>query len=109
MPDYCLHCCLEHSRCTCDDATKAQPVKNPPSRLPAGTLLDERYRIGRVLGAGGFGVTYLAVDQNVGLRVAIKEYMPGSDAGRGTAGYSVEAHTLDDKEAFDFGLEKFLE
>jgi len=72
-------------------------------------LLDEKYRIGRVLGAGGFGVTYLAVDQNVGLRVAIKEYMPGSDAGRGTDGYSVEAHTLDDKEAFDFGLEKFLE
>ena len=109
MPDYCLHCCLEHSRCTCDAYTKAQPVNNDAFCLPAGTLLDGKYRIGRVLGAGGFGITYLAADERLGFRVAIKEYMPRSDAVRDTNGYSVRAGTFDDQNLFQFGLSKFLE
>ncbi|HRV17242.1 MAG TPA: bifunctional serine/threonine-protein kinase/formylglycine-generating enzyme family protein [Myxococcota bacterium] len=109
MPDYCLHCCLEHSRCTCDAYTKAQPVNNDAFCLPAGTLLDGKYRIGRVLGAGGFGITYLAADERLGFRVAIKEYMPRSDAVRDTNGYSVRAGTFDDQKLFQFGLSKFLE
>ena len=63
MPDlqYCLHCCLERSRCTCEDATKRQPVENYLFCLPAGALLDGKYRIGRVLGAGGFSILITAV------------------------------------------------
>ncbi|HQE74724.1 MAG TPA: protein kinase, partial [Myxococcota bacterium] len=109
MPDYCLHCCLSYNRCTCDAATKAQPVENPSFCLPAGALLDGKYRIGRVLGAGGFGITYLAVDENLGLRVAIKEYMPRSDAVRSTDGHSVNPGTIEDRYAFEFGLQKFIE
>ena len=44
--------------------------------LPPGTLLDGSYRIARVVGSGGFGVTYEAEDINLGTRVAIKEYYP---------------------------------
>ncbi|HPC91621.1 MAG TPA: protein kinase [Myxococcota bacterium] len=109
MPDYCLHCCLERNRCTCDDATKNQPVENYPFCLPAGALLDGKYRIGRVLGAGGFGITYLAVDENLRSRVAIKEYMPRADAVRSTDGHTVIPGTHDDKSAFEFGVEKFIE
>ncbi|HQL57894.1 MAG TPA: AgmX/PglI C-terminal domain-containing protein [Myxococcota bacterium] len=63
MPDlqYCLHCCLERSRCTCEDATKGQPVENYLFCLPAGASLDGKYRIGRVLGAGGFSILITAV------------------------------------------------
>lgn len=41
--------------------------------LTGGTLLDERYRIDKVLGEGGFGITYSAQNVRIGLNVAIKE------------------------------------
>jgi len=109
MPEYCLHCCLEHRECTCDAGTRGRPVENPVFCLPAGALLDDKYRIGRVLGAGGFGITYLAVDENLGLRVAIKEYMPRSDAVRSSDGVSILPGTVDDQDSFEFGLQKFVE
>ncbi|HQE74701.1 MAG TPA: bifunctional serine/threonine-protein kinase/formylglycine-generating enzyme family protein [Myxococcota bacterium] len=109
MPEYCLHCCLEHRECTCDAGTRGRPVENPVFCLPAGTLLDGKYSIGRVLGAGGFGITYLAVDENLGLRVAIKEYMPRSDAVRSSDGVSILPGTVDDQDSFEFGLQKFVE
>ena len=43
--------------------------------LPAGYALHE-YRIEKVLGVGGFGLTYLALDANLNLKVAVKEYLP---------------------------------
>ena len=41
--------------------------------LPAGHAVQE-YRIERLLGVGGFGLTYLATDCNLNLKVALKEY-----------------------------------
>ena len=43
-------------------------------KLEKGTILDGRYAIQRVLGEGGFGVTYLGFNQRVGISVAIKEF-----------------------------------
>jgi hypothetical protein len=59
---------------------------NPPPALALGRMLDGRYRIGRVLGHGGFGITYLAWDDNLHLRLAIKEYFPRDSAGRARLG-----------------------
>ena len=44
--------------------------------LPAGHVLQNRYIIGRLLGRGGFGATYIAFDQFTQERCAIKEYFP---------------------------------
>ena len=49
---------------------------NYPAALPEGTILQGRYIIGKVLGKGGFGVTYLSYDATEEQRVAIKEYLP---------------------------------
>lgn len=44
--------------------------------LPAGVVLNNQYLIGRVLGQGGFGITYLGWDQNLDTPIAVKEYFP---------------------------------
>ncbi len=50
---------------------------NSSQTLSSGTSLYRGdYRIVSVLGRGGFGITYLAVMENIGKRVAIKEFFP---------------------------------
>jgi len=44
--------------------------------LPVGTKLKERYSVGRVLGQGGFGITYMGGDITLSRPVAIKELFP---------------------------------
>jgi formylglycine-generating enzyme required for sulfatase activity/predicted Ser/Thr protein kinase len=74
--------------------------------LPAGTTLFE-YRLDRVLGSGGFGITYLAWDGNLDKRVAIKEYLPNELAARGNDS-RVSVRTPAHKDAFQWGLQQFL-
>lgn len=49
---------------------------HPRNILPPGTLLDGKYRIEQLIGAGGFGMTYAALDRGLDQTVAIKEYYP---------------------------------
>ena len=49
--------------------------------LREGTVLKSKYRIGQVLGFGGFGITYLARNLELSQTVVIKEYFP-MDLGR---------------------------
>ena len=49
-----------------------------PHHLVPGSLVKQRYQVGRVLGEGGFGITYVGRDTVLNLKVAIKEfYMAG--------------------------------
>lgn len=47
------------------------------------TMLQNKYMVGRVLGQGGFGITYIGYDINLTTYVAIKEYYPESISVRG--------------------------
>jgi serine/threonine protein kinase len=75
--------------------------------LPAGYELQE-YRIEKLLGVGGFGLTYLAIDTNLKLRVAVKEYLPGEIAARG-ADQSVTPNSSKSAEDFMWGKRRFLD
>ncbi len=85
---------------------------NPPVNnlllLPPRTILREQYLIGKSLGNGGFGITYLAWDIGLQTRLAVKEYMP---AGVATRTDRIKAMPLSDtaKEEYEWGLERFLE
>ncbi|MBE6813037.1 MAG: hypothetical protein E7523_09165 [Ruminococcaceae bacterium] len=52
------------------------------SALKIGTVLHGRYLVGRQLGRGGFGITYMGFDLVLLSRIAIKEYYPRNDACR---------------------------
>ncbi len=65
------------------------------------------YRIESVLGHGGFGITYKATEIETGGRVAIKEYLPAGFATRDAEDSSVHPARPDDREDFDWGLERF--
>ena len=74
--------------------------------LPAGYKLNE-YRIERVLGSGGFGITYCAWDENLNKPVAIKEYLP--DFAVRAEGASVRPKSGGDSGDYQWGLERFLD
>ena len=76
--------------------------------LPEGTVVDH-YELRRVLGAGGFGVTYLGWDVRLNCTVAVKEYLPNDLAMRQLDGSTVIPRSSADRQNYRFGLERFLE
>ena len=75
--------------------------------LPAGTELVGDYRIERVLGAGGFGITYLAKELALARDVTIKEYFPGDFAAR-NGSYEAVPRSQDSAGDYQWGLERFI-
>ncbi|NCA91087.1 MAG: serine/threonine protein kinase, partial [Gammaproteobacteria bacterium] len=108
-PSRCPHCFAPLVGMPCPACGWRSGLDNSPPALALGRILDGRYRIGRVLGHGGFGITYLAWDDNLHLRLAIKEYFPRDSAGRGADGVSLAIYTGPAGEQFAYGLERFLE
>ena len=77
-----------------------------PDALPPGSRL-HWYVLERVLGQGGFGITYLAHDTNLDRRVAIKEYLP-TEIARRRSDASARPHTESQSERYAWGLDRFL-
>lgn len=77
--------------------------------MPPGSLLANRYLIGKVLGFGGFGVTYIAWDSKFAQCVAIKEYLPSEFATRAPGKTEVSIFSGNKAQQFADGKNKFLE
>ncbi len=85
-------------------------VKATDLTYPDALLSDSRlhcYVLESVLGQGGFAITYLARDTYLDQSVAIKEYFPVDIAQR-DAGETVRARTIDFRERYRWGLDRFL-
>lgn len=67
-------------RCGFDNT--AGPGQQPNHVLPCGTVLNGQYIVGRSIGQGGFGITYIGLDLHLQTRVCIKEYYPEGAAMR---------------------------
>lgn len=77
--------------------------------LKTGAILDDRYRIGRVLGQGGFGITYSAENIRLGLKVAIKElFWQGHSSRDVTISAQVTLPLSSDADVFHAQKERFL-
>ena len=107
----CFGCFNEHDgngpcpRCGFDLST----AKHPFVALPIGTILNGRYLTGKVLGVGGFGVTYLAFDMTLEISVAVKEFLPSGIALRESDRYTMTVSSPEEQPKFDNGASKFMD
>jgi serine/threonine protein kinase len=76
--------------------------------LPEGTELVGDFRIKRVLGAGGFGITYLADEKALARLVTIKEYFPAELAAR-QQNQSALPRSQDVAGDYQWGLDRFID
>ncbi len=80
-----------------------------PTVISSGSVLQGRYAVGRVIGKGGFGVTYLAYDIKHDEKIAVKEYYPYGIALRNPESTIVSVSTEEAADIFKSGAEKFYD
>jgi len=86
-------------------APTSEAAHGGPHALPPGTHLSE-FEIVEVLGEGGFGIVYLAIDHSLERQVALKEYMP-SFAWRSTQAH-ISVKSAQNADSFEAGRRSFI-
>lgn len=81
----CYGCMQEVETDVCPHCGWTAQQDNERHQLPVGTVLADKYIVGRVLGQGGFGITYLGLECNLNLLVCIKEFFPHNTVNRDSA------------------------
>ena len=109
--NYCYNCMrrLESGQMVCPVCGHDNSHhENPDTALPEGTILAGKFLVGKVLGQGGFGITYLGFDTSLDVKVAIKEYFPYGIGVRAPNSLRVTAVTYQGKaEGFRKGCDEF--
>ncbi|MBR1731667.1 MAG: serine/threonine protein kinase, partial [Ruminococcus sp.] len=105
----CYNCFKEYIGGFCPNCgySNSQDRGKYPVALPAGTILAGRYIVGRVLGQGGFGITYVAQNYQTKEICAIKEFFPETLATR-IESRTVSSYTDERAESFNYGKDCFL-
>jgi len=79
-----------------------------PSHLKPRKILNKRYMIGKVIGQGAFGITYIGLDKVLLKKVAIKEYFPSTFGTRDFNRLTVTCYDGDAKNYYKKGLKSFI-
>lgn len=81
---HCMHQINNEGVCThCNK--NPREMKEVSHQLRPFTILQGKYLVGDVLGEGGFGITYVGLDINLEMPVAIKEFYPNGFVTRESA------------------------
>ncbi len=88
---------------------EAGKITDSPLHMLPGTILLDRYLVGKVIGYGGFGVTYIGWDSILQQRVAIKEYLPSEFATRSMGQADVTVFGGNKAQQFADGMAKFID
>ena len=84
-------------------------AKNAEYALTPGTILAGKYLVGKVLGQGGFGITYIGWDIPLERKVAVKEYYPSGQVSRSPGTRNLTWYTTEAAEqARRDGMQMFL-
>ena len=112
--EYCPRCMRPVTAQFCTHCGCNAHEQNGEGMLPVGTRLTgssgtRTYQLGKSLGMGGFGITYIALELETGNRVAVKEFFPSQCgwARRGADGVTVEPLPGKDSE-YNRGRISFL-
>ena len=109
---YCVHCMEPVSEADALCAHCHSPLAYEPKlhHIKPGSLLQERYMIGRVLGEGGFGITYIGRDTVLDMRVAVKEFYPNGMSHRNhQVGNTVTLSQGNSGEDYEKNMNRFLQ
>ena len=81
----------------------------PLHHLRPGTILNGKYYLGKALGEGGFGITYIGWDLNLEMKTAIKEYFPSGLVSRDISNTdTVTVFSGNANNSFEVGKNKFI-
>ena len=104
----CFQEAMEHGECR-NCGYHAEESSATKDYLAPFTILKEKYLLGKSLGQGGFGITYLAENMQSGLRCCIKEYFPsGLLQGRTPDGALILADE-ENRPEYEEGKQQFIE
>lgn len=113
MAKYCCNCMvmLNDNEDICPKCKyRISLYHSEPHQLPPGTIVNRRYAVGKVLGEGGFGITYIGFDTTLNLVIALKEfYMSGYVNRNCTYSATVTASSGSRSEIFIKNRDKFLD
>ena len=112
IENLCIHCMKEKNSnsaicpfCGFDP----EEAEIPPYHLQPFSILAGKYLLGTAIGEGGFGITYIGMDLNLEMRVAIKEYYPNGCATRNRSeSNTVISYSSSMHDIFEEGREKFI-
>ena len=108
---YCFQCMstLDTEDGRCPHCGHDNRVRTNGSGCLPYSIVNKRYLIGKALGRGGFGVTYIGRDLSLARRVAIKEYLPGELVNRTPGQSALAPYDEGSRLSFERGRERSLE